>query len=37
MIAVGKMAKRAIIFVDEKVGSKKMCKLWYEGYVSSRR
>jgi hypothetical protein len=37
MIAVGKTAKRAVIFVDKKDGIKKTCKLWYEGYVRSRR
>jgi hypothetical protein len=29
--------KRVIIFVDENVGKKQTCKMWYNGYVSSRR
>jgi hypothetical protein len=31
MIAVGKTAKRAVIFGDEKVGKEKKCKPWYKG------
>jgi hypothetical protein len=37
MIPVVKTGQKAFIFVDEKVGRKKTCTPWYEGYVSRRR